>query len=253
MSAYITIDRILAIIAIVVTAFVAYYFYRKSKKEKEPMCLYENTTLEPKKSFRYGDKQIDRITRTQLTFWNNGREPIQKSNIRSFLEIVLDHPAEVLEADIVKLSRGETGFEVTPTRAVGGKLANRVNVTFDFLDKGDGASIEILHTGNRDTKPSFEGAIVGVPQGIIVNAVKQISLPSPAPGVAPKALVVLGCIIGVTTGVTCWWNGWKLSFSTHELLMWLSALIAGAATYLLVSFLLFFPQIMHPRPPKILR
>ena len=177
----------------ILSLVAAYYFYSKSRKEKEPLCLYENTMLEPKKPFRYGEKKIDRITRTHLTFWNNGREPIQKSDIKGCLEIALEPSVEILEAYVAKSSSEVTGFQVSPIGEVGGKPANRVNVTFDFLDKGDGASIEILHTGKKDTKPIFEGAIVGTPKGILVKEFASLRKKRP---LVITLLTIQGVILG---------------------------------------------------------
>lgn len=239
---YITIDRIIAVIAI----GVCVYLYLKNKREKLPVCRYLNTTLEPRKlplskyiKILYGEKELDRITRTRLILWNNGRESIQKSDIRGLLEIKLEPSAEVLESYVVKCSREVTGFRVTPIVEVGGKLTNRVNVTFDFLDKGDGASIEILHTGAEDTKPTFEGGIIGVPQGIIVKKVSPASLQD----LTSSVVLPVVFFVMISTFGTLWEKG----------TFWSPWLFILMGIFLLFYFLFIFIFIQKLAAPKNLR
>jgi hypothetical protein len=44
--------------------------------------------------------------------------------------------------------------------------ADAVRIAFDFLDAGDGAMVDVMHTGSEEEDPELRGTLVGVPAGI---------------------------------------------------------------------------------------
>ncbi len=160
---------LLAMLSIAATA----YFARKYSEKKLPKfaVLTERKISKSEDTpgnicVSYNGQVVDRVTSTLVWFWNAGRRPIRREDIPSTqpLEIRLvddGDTLEILDTAVRKVSRKPIGFTIEKCGA------QAVSVLFDFLDEGDGAAIEILHTGSSDTDAHFSGVILGSPRGIL--------------------------------------------------------------------------------------
>jgi len=112
----------------------------------------------------FNGMSVPRLTKTHVIFWNSGRAMLRGE------EIVVDDPlrlefskeARVLTARIAKTTRETNKFEVK----IDDKSPNEVVCHFDYLNVGDGALIELLHT-DEERYPKVQGTIRGVPKGIL--------------------------------------------------------------------------------------
>ena len=107
-------------------------------------------------------KDIPRLTRSRLIMWNKGEETIQGEDIVGSdpLRIDFDPDVRILSANILKTSRDVIGGVYTIAEVDKSSIA----VEFEFLDKGDGFVLEILHTGIV-RRPDLKGTIKGIPAG----------------------------------------------------------------------------------------
>lgn len=119
------------------------------------------------------------VTAVQIYFWNEGELPIRKADILEPLAIELWPPAEILAAHLVKQSRKVINFSLG---AVPESTSNRLPLSFDILEKSDGAAIQIIFAGEPDAPVALKGTIVGV------GAPKLLSL-SKGGGERPNPLV----------------------------------------------------------------
>lgn len=109
----------------------------------------------------YDGQEIDRLMKSTVYFWNNGKKTLRSSDIVSSNRIninVID--GEILSANIVKTSRIPIRFRIDKSIDI-----RKVNIEFDFLDYRDGAAIEILHTSNVKY-PFVDGVVMGAPKGL---------------------------------------------------------------------------------------
>jgi len=114
-------------------------------------------------SVQYQGENIPRLTRSVLIFWNSGEKTISREDIAEAdpLCFSIGNDGEVLSATILKSTRDVSNINIKPNPAI----PNHVQLDFSFLDAGDGAAVEILHT-SKESEPDFLGTVRGLPKGI---------------------------------------------------------------------------------------
>lgn len=133
----------------------------------------------------YNEKEIDSLSITKISFCNKGLETIQKNDTIESDKITVElvgKDIKILDSDLIYESRAVNKFSFSIV-----KDENELNVSFDFLDKNDGAIIQILHTstgeikvrgtikGNKNTKiqknfdSSFEKHFIKIMNKITLN------------------------------------------------------------------------------------
>lgn len=147
-------------------------------------------------SISYKGRPVQRLTKTRLIFWNAGSDTLRASEVVEAdpLRIVFEPGSEILRADIVRASR-----PINRCKLVQGRDAeNEIKLDFDFLDAGDGVSIEILHT-SKERGPKIQGTIRGVPEGVVNwGRILASHQPAPLPLLkARKPIFIFGLIFGL--------------------------------------------------------
>jgi len=106
--------------------------------------------------------------------WNDGRMPIRAADVLEPISIQLDKSCEILESRILKISRNVTKFvQVVPESAKWESAKYIQPISFDILEKGDGAAIQIIYAGKSDAAISLAGTIVGAGSPRILSKEKQ--------------------------------------------------------------------------------
>lgn len=130
------------------------YFYNVSRVEKEPCYTVESTSLvAPSRSgipgikILYKEKPVEQVTSTTVHFWNAGKKTIDKTDIAQTdpVRILLPSGTKILSAKVVKFYRPTVAASIKPE----GRSAY---LSFDFLDRDDGCTVQILHTGRASAK-----------------------------------------------------------------------------------------------------
>jgi hypothetical protein len=113
---------------------------------------------------------VSALVKSYVLFWNRGSQTLDGSNLVAAdpLRLTLEDGGEILRARVVRRTRDVNQFESVISD-------DGVRLTFDFLDEGDGAVIEVLHT-NRGKSLWVEGTIKGVRGGVE----KRGNFPPPA-------------------------------------------------------------------------
>lgn len=122
----------------------------------------------------YEEKEIKTdITVAQLAIWNKGKIPIKPDNILKTIKITTNPSTPILEVQIRKQSRDVIGF------TIGSSYYNEgyIPVSWDILENGDGAIIQIIYSGSEDVKFSVEGVIEGQNKISIQNPPNNIKTP----------------------------------------------------------------------------
>ncbi|MGB9941322.1 hypothetical protein [Methanosarcina sp.] len=142
-----------------------FYFYYKSKKEKLPLFCMKSTKILEDLSERYEplqitykEKKIKNLTVTQVGFWNCGKETIKKSDIatKDPLSIKTKNNAQILDVKITTSENNPNGFEYNLSTDLSCLIYN-----FDYIDKNQGALIQLLHTGTSSSDLELKGSIIG--------------------------------------------------------------------------------------------
>ncbi|MBN2186553.1 MAG: hypothetical protein JW732_03780 [Dehalococcoidia bacterium] len=120
----------------------------------------------------FKQEKVARVSITRIGLANVGKEPIDQTDIKNTdhkLKVTFGNGVRILqEPRILKKSRKDIDFQV----AGGDK---ELTLSFYLLDYRDGAVVEVVHTGNKNTKVDIGGAIIGVPKGIIERSYKHAS------------------------------------------------------------------------------
>lgn len=149
------------------------YLFIKGREAKEPKCFYTtrrnisklSNHIDSKIRLFYAETEVSRVFTTRIWLWNDGKKPISKSDIQSKSSILIslndsNHPPKILDYEIVKVSRPEINFTAISLEEMS------LSIHFDFLDKNDGALLEIQHTGSVETFLTAQCVILGVPEGL---------------------------------------------------------------------------------------
>lgn len=146
---------------------LAIYFYFAGKKEKAPVYTYKSVNLIGLRPELPEDIQIlhkgvsvPRVCRTKILFWNRGRATIDGNDIVERVTIKFPQDVRILREPVVETVSRD------PIRFVASFSGNVIYLDFAFLDKDDGALIEVLHTGDDESKMEVEGTIKGARQGV---------------------------------------------------------------------------------------
>ena len=154
------------------TFIIGYIFYRKSQvgaslsyQTRSLKIIEKSKQILPKEiKIFFGDKIVTYLAKTDIIVWNSGKTTLRGNDIvhEDLLRLEFDKEEEVLQSYIMKITRDVNKF----TSEIRSDFPNIVDCNFDFLDPGDGAVIEILHT-DKELYPAIRGTIRGLSKGII--------------------------------------------------------------------------------------
>src|SRR5438105_1790882 len=158
------VNTVLAVVGIAASLIgipATYYFARRSRQQPLLKYLLDfDVLLNPLEShaaegaLTFGGRSIARLSRTYVAIWNERGDTVGGSDVvgSDSLRIALAENDEFLQARVVYVSRRQCGIQVHPS----GEFAE---ISFDFLDQGDGGLIEVIHQGS--TSPTIDGTIRG--------------------------------------------------------------------------------------------
>lgn len=147
-----------------VLAVVSIYLFLRSKKEKKPMFCIRSINLIGDLYNKIGgleifykDKPVSNVFSTNVAFWNNGGEVLNKNDISQTEQLRVVFPkGKILDKEIVTTTSNSTNFEIEQ------RNENEVILSFDFLEKNEGAVVNLLHTSKSLKDVKFIGKIKGV-------------------------------------------------------------------------------------------
>ncbi|HLH52245.1 MAG TPA: hypothetical protein VKY92_01320, partial [Verrucomicrobiae bacterium] len=119
------------------------------------------------------------VTAVQVALWNAGRRPIRASEILEPVTLAISR-AQILEVTIRRVSRQLVGFKFDAGRFQDGGL----QLGWNILERGDGASLQIIYAGPESLPVTFHGVVEGQSS---INAGTWTS-PPPSPKTVLKLL-----------------------------------------------------------------
>ncbi|MBT2789183.1 hypothetical protein [Paraburkholderia strydomiana] len=155
---------ILGVVAAVITYFLTRQRSRFAYRTSGERLLGLTTEgLPPDITVQYRGQEIPRLTRTLVVFWNDGEKSVSGEDVVGSdpLRLRFADDARVLAATVLKQARNVCQVQARHNLAE----PTDVEITFAFLDKNDGAVVEVLHTG-KEREAAFLGTIKGLPKGL---------------------------------------------------------------------------------------
>lgn len=155
--------NLLFLLLAIASVLVSIFLYFKSKKSKEPKYLTKSFSIIDDSisaidelDIKYKNLEIQRLTISKLSFWNGGHETIEGNDIAPAdkLRISLRDKGEIISVKPILEKREAINVDCNI-------FENEINITFDFLDYGDGAIFEIYHTGSSNLPLKLIGTIKG--------------------------------------------------------------------------------------------
>lgn len=152
------------IISVIIAIVIAVFAYRKGRKVKKPRYYVKSHNLFTdfsskitKLTMLYSDTPIERLTASKIAFWNDGTETIDKVDRVDTepLRIEAVGSCDILDATVIK--------EINPVNKFRVEVIDekKVRILFDFLDKGQGGAIQIMHTGKDSSDIEVNGFVKG--------------------------------------------------------------------------------------------
>jgi hypothetical protein len=111
----------------------------------------------------FNDVLVPRVVVTQLAVWNAGNTVIKGTEIveSDRLRFCCEEGAEVVNAQRVNETKAANGFRITASQ----DDHCCAFLDFDYLNGGDGAKFQIIHTGSAN-KSKVLGSLRGIPNGV---------------------------------------------------------------------------------------
>ena len=169
---------------------LAYQFHaiRIIEKEKKPV-LGELDIL-------FKGEPIPRLTVTFFVIWNMGTTMLDGKNIvyDDPLMLKFNEDSKILRIRILKETRKTNKFEFK----INGDSPNEATCYFEYLEPGDGVTIELLHTA-EERYPAFQGTIKGLPNGVLNLGYMRYFLLRKKHLTAPTFMILfLGIILSIS-------------------------------------------------------
>ena len=153
---------IVATIVAVVLGIATIVFGRRAIRRKKPVwasitnkIIGLDTDAPAELKLSFADKSVRDVYRTKFIFFNKGREPIRKNDIKDIA--IHFKEANILQPPVI-LKPSNAAIEFSAKQIVK-HGDNAIELSFDYLDHNDGAVVEVLHTKSKDITHS--GTIIG--------------------------------------------------------------------------------------------
>jgi hypothetical protein len=100
-------------------------------------------------------KNLRNISVSKVAIWNDGTETIHRSDIAEAAPLrVVVSDAELLDSTVLKTTSPANQFGLK-------QVENSVLVDFDYLDRHQGAIVQLVHTGKSSSNITLGGALKG--------------------------------------------------------------------------------------------
>ena len=154
----------------------------------------------------------------------------------------------VLDVSLSQVTREVCNVSLKPATLVSGTYVS--TISFDFLDKKDGAIVQII-TDTKDANAILSGTIIGIPNGIINARERKSGVSLTGVGCLIPIVILLAGFMGVSflyryvTG--SWTNVWLLAMPFAAFVPAIGLMIPMLILYTRIGTITF-PE--HLSPPK---
>jgi hypothetical protein len=156
----------------IILGIIGIFSYRVSKSIAKPsyqksslrLIGRDEDNLPQDVKVTYKGNEVDRLTKTTLTIWNNGTETLDGSDVVESDPLYISFEAndKILSYKILKKTKDANSFVLKNCD----NGPNKLRFEFEYLDPNDGVVIELLHDSEK-RYPEFSGTIKGLPSGFV--------------------------------------------------------------------------------------
>ncbi|MBG3115353.1 hypothetical protein GHV30_06885 [Proteus mirabilis] len=154
---------VIGIIGILIAIFI-YVLTRKVYKisschEFSNLINKNHSSLPQQISVMYDGSLVESVSSSEFVIWNSGNSVITKSALatKEPLRIEFSRKIQLLRYQVVASNNPINNIELKTDS----KYPNCILIDFDFIEKNEGARIEILHTGDKNDVRE-KGKLIGV-------------------------------------------------------------------------------------------
>jgi hypothetical protein len=152
---------------------LAFFFYFQGKRERKPLYVLQPTrniivnralAVGKRLTVLYDGQSLEaqNVTAMQCTLWNAGSEPIKASDILVPIRLSLPENTEILDISVIRQSRPSVvNFTAIPEKGPKGERTNAAVLSFSILEKGDGATLQLVYIGPPEAAATIDGTVVG--------------------------------------------------------------------------------------------
>jgi len=153
------------ITSLAVSIILAYIFYRLGRRDKKPCWSAKNNNLIrgfskelPNLDVKYLGQSVENLSVSKIVFWNAGSETIRGEDIADAdpISIVPLNNATLLDVKLLEHNSNPSRFLISTKPDMTAAF-----VKFDFVDKNQGAVVQVIHTGTSAKDVSLIGTIKG--------------------------------------------------------------------------------------------
>ncbi len=149
----------------IVSVILTVYFYMQSTRNRDLVYYVNPAKAVVVKNGESSNLQVymggqllqNDVTATQVAIWNQGKEPIQSSDMLAPLTIQTNPSVPILEATIRKKSREVIHLSLDQDHLKDGV----VTVSWNILEQGDGGVLQLIYAGGTNIDITASGIVVG--------------------------------------------------------------------------------------------
>jgi hypothetical protein len=178
------------LIGVVAGIIIAYFFKSRSRLAAQINTLElvgPNAVLPNDIEFLFRGNKVPNVTMSRIAIWNIGNTTIKGDQIVSSdpLRIITSEGSSILEATIRNRTRQVNDFSCALRQGT----SNEIECRFDYLDSGDGALIQLIHTGNDKLKVA--GTFRGISKDILIAGRARKQTPPNEPQLSTRGAKLL--------------------------------------------------------------
>jgi hypothetical protein len=189
----------IGLIGIIIGVVVAYAYKarpRLAARKNTLELVGANAVLPDEIEFLFRGNKVPKVTMSRVAIWNIGNTTVHGGQIVASdpLRIITSAESTILDATIRQRTRSVNDFSCVLRQGT----TNEIECRFDYLDPGDGALIQVIHTGDDELK--ILGTMREVPKGILLLGNKPKPKPQKEAPLTPlmaKLLATIFLIIGL--------------------------------------------------------
>jgi len=149
---------------------LAVVFYLRSRRKTRLAFQHDHVMLlggrraafPDEVEIRFAGTVVPRITASKIVIWNYGDRTISRTDLVEGdpLRVEVPEGGQILKHTIHRQTRSVNAWNIDQPSP------NRLDLTFDFVDPGDGISLEVIHS-QPGSELDVVGTIRGIPKGLI--------------------------------------------------------------------------------------
>lgn len=174
---------------------LAYFFYKKSQRTREPRWGIRNSNLIAGYGAKlsrlrviYDDHDVDNLSVSKVLIWNDGREPIRSGDVSKVntLRIVSSPGVIIYESRLITASSPSCQVSVAGPSTVspehdGTEAYSETYINFDYLSHNQGLIVQVVHSGTSAIDLSVAGEIIDakIKRQRVYTGSNYLMLPTP--------------------------------------------------------------------------